>query len=261
MREKISVLIADDNVELTGMLKEYIDSQEDMHTAEVASDGLEAVELIDLLTPDVVILDMIMPNLDGIGVLERIANRREKPKPLFLVLSGIGLDTFIQKTIALGAEYYIIKPFDVDVLISRIRQVYNEKSSALFSWPVLTKPQLPEKPRQVNNSLEIETTNLLRSIGIPPHLSGYHYIREAVIQAIRNPRCSISITRVLYPSIAEKFGTSSQKVERSIRNAIDNAWGRGTLQTILPPGTGEKPANLEFIAILADRIRILTDAR
>lgn len=264
MRDDISVLIADDNIEFGNLLNEYMDREEDIRVVGVARDGVQAYEMIASLKPDVVILDIIMPNLDGIGVLEKITSQESLYRPLFIMLSAIGQDMFIQKAIALGAEYYIVKPFDVDILISRVRQVYKEKHISSFTQNMLMKKtasQPTARPAPVND-LEVEVTNLMRDVGIPPHMTGYQYIREAIIQTVNNSRVFTSITKVLYPSVAKKFDSTPQKVERAIRNAIESAWVRGNPDSVdslfgykVNYDRG-KPTNSEFIAMMADKIRI-----
>lgn len=264
MKERISILIADDNIEFGDLLNDYINQEVDLQVVGIARDGLNALEMIKLLEPDVVILDIIMPNLDGIGVLEKIPQIQINKKPLFLMLSAVGQDVFIQKAIALGAEYYIVKPFDVEVLISRIRQLYKEKNTNSYSQKV-SFPKVDQTNTvriEQLRSLEVEVTNLMHEVGIPPHMSGYQYIREAIIQSVNNSKVFNSITKVLYPKVAERFGTTPQKVERAIRNAIESAWVRGNPDSIdslfgytINYNKG-KPTNSEFIAMMADKVRV-----
>jgi two-component system response regulator (stage 0 sporulation protein A) len=265
MKNEISVLIADDNFEFGDLLKEYMAQVDDIHVLGVARDGLQAMEMIASLKPDVVILDVIMPNLDGIGVLEKMSEVQTNRKPLFIMLSAIGQDIFIQQAISLGAEYYIVKPFDVDVLVSRIRQLYKEKrlSSVLDNRSfVRSTPSNNFRQTEHVRDLEIQVTNLMRDVGIPPHMAGYQYMREAIIQTINNSKVFSSITKVLYPAVAEKYGSTPQKVERAIRNAIESAWSRGNPDSIdslfgytINYSKG-KPTNSEFIAMMADKVRI-----
>ncbi|MCX7843097.1 MAG: sporulation transcription factor Spo0A [Clostridia bacterium] len=254
MSDTISVLIADDNSNFANLLAGYLEKEPDMKVAGMAKDGLEAIELIQSLLPDIVILDIIMPNLDGIGVLEKLKDLELEKKPQIIMLSAVGQDVFIQKAVALGSEYYIVKPFDVDILISRVRQVYKErlKDITINAKPVKKTTSAcagPVKNFQQGFDLEIEVTNLMRQEGIPAHVSGYQYIREAIIIAVNNERVFNSVTKVLYPSVAAIFDTTPQKVERGIRVAIENAWGRKSNRK-------EKPTNSEFIAMLADKIRM-----
>jgi two-component system, response regulator, stage 0 sporulation protein A len=264
MIQEISVLLADDNIEFGNLLSKYLSQQEDIRIVGVARDGIEAYDMIIELMPDVVVLDIIMPNLDGIGVLEKLSSIELKRRPLFIVLTAIGQDIFIQKAITLGAEYYIVKPFDINVLVSRIRQIYNDEKVSSFSHnKVLTKVSA-ENVKQPNQSfnLEVEVTNMMHEIGIPPHMSGYQYIREAIMMTVNNSKVFSSITRVLYPAVAEKYSSSSQKVERAIRNAIECAWERGnpdsadTLFGYKVNYSKGKPTNSEFIAMIADKVRI-----
>lgn len=268
MKERISVLIADDNIEFGDLLNDYINQEGDLHVVGIARDGLNALEMIKKLEPDVVILDIIMPNLDGIGVLEKITQVQLNKKPLFLMLSAVGQDIFIQKAITLGAEYYMVKPFDVEVLVSRVRQLYKEKriyaNNQIIAFSKFDQ-STALRPEPVRN-LELEVTNLMHEVGIPTHMSGYQYIREAILQTVNNAKVFNSITKVLYPKVAERFGTTPQKVERAIRNAIESAWSRGNPDSIdslfgytINYSKG-KPTNSEFIAMMADKVRVLSSA-
>lgn len=265
MEQIISVLIADDNLDLSKLLNEYISREKDMTVVGIVNDGANVVNKIIELKPDVVILDIIMPNLDGIGVLEKINELKLEKRPSFIMLSAIGQDIFIQRAIALGAEYYMIKPFNTEILISRIKQIIPNKQLKQFTMPS-TKLPVASMSENINTNqashLEAEVTGLMREIGVPPHVIGYQYIREAIIRAIEDHRAYSSVTRTLYPAIAKKFSTTSQKVERSIRNAIECTWSRGnqkSIDAIFGPINGfvkEKPTNSEFIAILSDKIRV-----
>ncbi|TYQ16167.1 UNVERIFIED_CONTAM: two-component system response regulator (stage 0 sporulation protein A) [Acetivibrio alkalicellulosi] len=264
MKGKITVLIADDNVEFAELLKEYMDQYEDFNVLDIAKDGLIAIEKIVSLKPEVVVLDVIMPNLDGIAVLEKLSTKELERKPIYIMLSAIGQDVFIQKSVSLGADYYMIKPFDIDVLIKRIRQLYEEKYLTAFSYkPIVKNTELVSNNKfDQSFDVEIEVTNLMHEVGIPPHMAGYQYLREAIIQAVKNPKAFGAITKTLYPAVADRFSTSPQKVERAIRNAIESAWARGNPDTIdslfgytINYNKG-KPTNSECIAMMSDKIRI-----
>jgi len=265
MIDEISILIADDNIEFGDLLNEHISKESDINVVGVARDGIKAVEMIKQLSPDIVILDIIMPNLDGIGVLERMQKLQLEKKPLFIILSAIGQDIFVQRAIILGAEYYIVKPFDIDILISRIRQIHKDNSrSALLYTKMFSKSMLPNfRQKEQEIDLELEVTNLIHDVGIPPHMTGYQYIREAILQTVNNTKLFSSITKVLYPEVAKKFSTSPQKVERAIRNAIECAWVRGNQDSIdsmfgyTVNYSKGKPTNSEFIAMMADKLRII----
>ncbi|MCR4436597.1 MAG: sporulation transcription factor Spo0A [Clostridiales bacterium] len=265
MSDIIKVLIADDNLEFGDLLCEYLKREEDLNIVGVARDGIQTLEMIASQEPDVVILDVVMPNLDGIGVLENISRQKPREKPLFIMLSAIGQDIFVQRAISLGAEYYLVKPFDADVLISRIRQIYREKNLSPFSSSKpfsTTASKNYSNPETGVNSLEMEVTNIMHDIGIPPHISGYQYIREAILQSLNNPNVFTSITKFLYPAVASKFNSTPQKVERAIRNAIETTWSKGNAASIdslfgytINYNRG-KPTNSEFIAMIVDQIKI-----
>lgn len=264
MKDIISVLIADDNLEFVDLLKEYMEQYDDINVVGIAKDGIQALEMIKSIKPDVVVLDVIMPNIDGIGVLEKLATQQMDKKPLFIMLSAIGQDVFIQKAVSLGAEYYIIKPFDVEVLVTRIRQLYEEKYLSAFSNRSVNKNMEFTNADALDRTydIEVEVTNLMHEVGIPPHMAGYQYLREAIVLVVKNSKMYSSITKSLYPAVAEKFNTTSQKVERAIRNAIESAWSRGNLDTIdslfgyTINYTKGKPTNSECIAMMADKIKI-----
>ena len=264
MDDKISILIADDNIEYGNLLIEDFSRFEDITVKGFAKDGFETVEMILKLEPDIVILDIIMPNLDGIGVLENTSIMQMKSKPSFIVLSGIGQDIFIYKAIALGAEYYVVKPFDTEVLVERIKQVYKGKNTARVLNIRDTFKNVPEITDKSNsaNEIEIEVTNLIHNAGIPPHICGYQYLREAILMSVDASSVFNSVTKIIYPNIAFKYNTTPRKVERSIRCAIEYAWNKGRISyndvrsEILINFGRKKPTNSQFISTMADKARI-----
>lgn len=271
--KKIEVLIADDNREFGDILCEYLSNQNDIEVVGLARDGFEAVDLILQNTPDIAILDIIMPHLDGLGVLEKISASSLEKKPLFIVLSAVGQDKITQRALALGAEYYIVKPFDMDVLVNRIRQLKNNTyahtvSTSLSSSISLHKSDsynTEKKPVHITNtsrSLEVEVTNVMHEIGVPAHIKGYQYLRDAIMMVVKDLDVINSITKLLYPSIAKEYNTTPSRVERAIRHAIEVAWSRGQVDAIdalfgytVNIGKG-KPTNSEFIAMIADKLRL-----
>ncbi len=253
---KIKLLIADDNKEFCSLLCEFFKEQDDIEVLGVAYDGVEALEKVEELCPDVIILDLIMPNLDGLGVIEKLSISDKKPK--IIVLSAVGQDKITQKAISLGADYYIVKPFDLNILINRIKEMMD---STHF---VITKQKSSNSinPENKKRDLEIEITNIIHEIGIPAHIKGYFYLREAIYMVINDVELLSAVTKVLYPSIANKFNTTPSRVERAIRHAIEVAWNRGCIDTIndlfgytIPRDKG-KPTNSEFIAMIADKLRM-----
>lgn len=235
MREKITVLIADDNQEFSTTLATYLKNQEDMVVVGRAKDGNEALDMVSSLMPDVLLLDVIMPHLDGIGVLEQMNMIKLNKKPICIMLSAVGQDKVTRRAIELGAEYYVVKPFDIDLLITRIRELKNYKPSSqnnnFISREIGTsKPQyidIPNNSANKEENIEALVTNVIHEVGVPAHIKGYQYLREAIIMVINDIDVINQITKCLYPQIANKFHTTPSRVERAIRHAIEVAWGRG----------------------------------
>jgi two-component system response regulator (stage 0 sporulation protein A) len=265
-------MFADDNIEFSEIMKEFLEAQKDIDLVGVARNGVEAISIIENNAPDIVVLDIIMPHLDGLGVLEKLNNMDLPQKPMCIMLSAVGQDKITQRAIRLGAEYYIVKPFDMDVLISRIRQIREMK----FQYEV-SDTYKTEKSKVLSNSksnfsfknkdktvtdIEAEVTSIMHELGVPAHIKGYRYLRDAIVICIQNIDTLNSITKMLYPSIAQKYNTTSSRVERAIRHAIEIAWARGQVEAIdsmfgytINIGKG-KPTNSEFIAIIADKLRL-----
>lgn len=248
MRKVVKVLIADDNREFCELLKEFINQQEDFQLSGIASNGLEALEQIQNNTPDVVVLDIIMPHLDGIGVLEKLGNVSSRPK--VIMLTAFGQESVTQRAVELGADYYILKPFDFAVLATRIRQLADGVNVSQYISPL--------RPR----NLDVAVTNIIHEMGVPAHIKGYHYLRDAILAVINEVNLLGAVTKELYPMIAQKYQTTPSRVERAIRHAIELAWDRGNVEMMtkffgytinLERG---KPTNSEFIAMVADKLRI-----
>ena len=228
MKEKITVLIADDNQEFSRTLATYLGNQEDMEIIGIAKDGVEAVDVIKEKAPDVAILDVIMPHLDGLGVLERVnSSSNLNKKPICIMLSAVGQDKITQKAIALGAEYYMVKPFDIELLIQRIREIKNFRPNGsnnfIYREPKRT-PYVNIPETNTEDHLEALVTNIIHGVGVPAHIKGYQYLREAIMMVVNDIDVINQITKSLYPQIAQKFGTTPSRVERAIRHAIEVAW-------------------------------------
>ncbi|MGV8982402.1 sporulation transcription factor Spo0A [Clostridium sp.] len=262
---RISVLIADDNKEFCNILNDYLLSQRDIVVTGIAKDGIEALKLIKERKPDLVVLDIIMPHLDGLGVLERLGGMDLDPIPKIIVLSAVGQDKITQRAITLGADYYVVKPFDMDVFTKRIRQMFNNTISSDHSKKSMSFVDTSEPRKSSRNEpmdLEAEITNIIHEIGVPAHIKGYMYLREAITMVVNDIELLSAVTKELYPSIAKKFNTTASRVERAIRHAIEVAWGRGQVETInkifgytIHNAKG-KPTNSEFIAMVADKLRL-----
>lgn len=257
--QNIEVLLADDNREFTNLLSEYISEQEDMVVSGVAYNGNEVIRYIEeqKKVPDVLILDIIMPHLDGLGVLEKLREMNLSPQPKIIMLTAFGQENITQKAVQLGASYYILKPFDMEVLANRIRQLVSNQISI---------PSLPHKPNVIpltkGKNLDANITSIIHEIGVPAHIKGYQYLREAITMVYNNIEILGAITKTLYPAIAVKYKTTPSRVERAIRHAIEVAWTRGNIDSISHLFgytiniSKSKPTNSEFIAMVADKLRI-----
>ncbi len=259
--QKIEVLLADDNREFTALLSEYISEQEDMVVAGIAYNGNEVLRYIEQerKIPDVLILDIIMPHLDGLGVLEKLREMNLTPQPKIIMLTAFGQENITQKAVQLGASYYILKPFDMEVLANRIRQLVSTNAPLTSSSPAGKANVVPlSKPR----NLDANITNIIHEIGVPAHIKGYQYLRDAITMVYNNIEILGAITKTLYPAIAEKYKTTPSRVERAIRHAIEVAWTRGNIDSISHLFgytinlSKAKPTNSEFIAMVADKLRI-----
>ncbi|MFZ5825187.1 MAG: sporulation transcription factor Spo0A [Bacillota bacterium] len=261
---KIRVLIGDDNREFCELLREYVEAQSDMELVGMAHQGIEVLEAVKNGDPDVLILDIIMPHLDGIGVLEQL-NQLDLPRrPKIIMLTAFGQENITQKVLEMGADYYVLKPFSLDVLGTRLRQLAGMVPAPATAPPIpsATQPRpgvvLPMRSRNIDN----DVTTIIQEIGIPPHIKGYRYLREAILLVVSRVELLNSITKELYPTIARNHGTTPSRVERAIRHAIEVAWSRGNQEVLLGlfghtiNRERGKPTNSEFIALVADRLRI-----
>lgn len=270
-QRSINVLIADDNKEFCNILSDYFLSQKDINVVGVAKDGVEVLELIEQTNPDLVVLDIIMPHLDGLGVLERLNTMNLNPMPRIIILSAVGQDKITQRAISLGADYYVVKPFDMDVLSNRIRDMFNNSisSDTVRKTPVTNTTSssslmMDAKPKSNSGSMDLESeiTNIIHEIGVPAHIKGYMYLREAITLVVNDIELLSAVTKELYPAIAKKYNTTASRVERAIRHAIEVAWSRGKVDTInqlfgyTVHNTKGKPTNSEFIAMIADKLRL-----
>lgn len=259
--EKLSVAIADDNEIMLQLLGDIIESDDELNVVGTAKDGEEAYRVIKTKEPDIVLLDIVMPKLDGLGVLSRVnKDKTIKKHPAFIMISAIGQDRITEDEINMGASYYIMKPFDNDMIIDRIKRIKNR------SVPGMEKRKINayEKAEPVSErSLEADVTEIIHEIGVPAHIKGYQYLREAIIYSVEDPEMLGAVTKILYPAIiAKRSHTTSSRVERAIRHAIEVAWNRGCEEVLeeifgytISVGRG-KPTNSEFIAMLADKITL-----
>jgi two-component system response regulator (stage 0 sporulation protein A) len=235
-----------------------------MEVVFTCGDGLKGVEALKQHQIDVLILDLIMPHLDGIGVLESLETMELAAYPKVVMVSAVGQDSMIQRAISMGAEYYLVKPVNMEILAKRIRQVSgreciprvtvnnhtSRRTAAIYSHLIK------------ENDLEIEITNLIHEVGVPAHIKGYQYLRDAISFVVNDRDLLSAVTKELYPMIAKMNDTTPSRVERAIRHAIEVAWNRGRIETIdalfgyTVKNDKGKPTNSEFIAIIADKLRL-----
>lgn len=258
----IRILVADNNKDLCAALKEHIELQEDMELAGLAYDGLEALDLTTSTKPDIIVLDITMPYLDGIGVLERLNQLELEPRPKVIILTAFEQESMIQRLIGMGASYYMVKPFDVNTLFERIRQFSQTKVETTNVWEERheTRPRVREKSV---SELELEVSKLFHEMGIPAHFRGYAYLRDAIIISVREAELLGNITKNLYPRIAEKYKSTTSGVESAIRHTIEIGWQRGNPEFMekffgynAENGRGRFPTTAQFIAKVADRLRL-----
>lgn len=256
---RIKLGIADDNRDFCDILSDYFADKNDVEISFISHDGIDTVEQVKKSLPDVLVLDMIMPHLDGLGVLETINSTEMSLYPKVIVLSAVGQESITQKAIDLGAEYYVVKPFNLDILYKRIRQLGGTEKQYLQSSG--SRPSLRNGYTK-STDLEIDITNMIHEIGVPAHIKGYQYLRDAITMVVEDMDLLSAVTKELYPAIAKQNNTTPSRVERAIRHAIEVAWNRGKIETInnlfgytVAEDKG-KPTNSEFIAIIADKLRL-----
>lgn len=266
--ENVNVVIVDDNPMILNTLDEVISSEAGLSVIGRADNGKDAIDMIKDTQPDVVLLDLVMPQMDGITVVENIKKKTSMLKnPAFIILSAVGGEQMTEEAFQAGANYFLMKPFDKDILVNKIRRI-GKRPVRPVPGKVLEAPLKAATPEEaamnreeyMKEHLETDITKMRHELGIPAHIKGYQYLRDAISMVVRDREMMEAVTKILYPEIAKKNYTSSSRVERAIRHAIEVAWGRGSLEVIdelfgytISTGKG-KPTNSEFIALIADKI-------
>ena len=243
--EQVNVAIADDNERILDLLEEIINMDKELHVVGKAKNGEEMCQ--------------IMPKMDGLTVMEKInQDKNVQKRPDFIVVTAVGQERITEDAFNRGANYYIMKPFNNEMLLNRIKTVRRPVRSCEKRNDELSS----QVPYIREGDLENRVTNLLHEIGIPAHIKGYHYLRDSIIMAVQDMDVLNAITKVLYPTVAKRYQTTSSRVERAIRHAIEVAWNRGKLDTLdelfgytVSTGKG-KPTNSEFVALIADTIQL-----
>ena len=263
---ELSIAIADDNRQTLSLLGEILEKEDGIRVVGKADNGEDAYNMIVRTNPDIVLMDVIMPRLDGISVMEKVKNNTQmKSCPSFIMVTAASSQDVTEDAFRLGANYYIMKPFSKDVLLDKINRVSKSRSKNVpASGTPGERKVIPylDKAAYMEQNLETDVTQMLHEIGIPAHIKGYQYLRDAIIMSVQDPEMLSSVTKILYPTIAKKHQTTASRVERAIRHAIEVAWSRGKMETInalfgytVSGGKG-KPTNSEFTALIADKIRL-----
>ena len=257
--EKVKVAIVDDNSELVKMMEEYLSNHGEIEVISTATNGKQCLKMLEEHVPDVLLLDIIMPHLDGLAVLETMHENPEFSNVQVIMLTAFGQEDVMKQAVELGASYFMLKPFEFDRLALKILQCAGKKVEKQKRVSILqgSKPQKLDQ-----RQLDATITAIIKEIGVPAHIKGYAYLREAIQMVYLDVELLGSITKVLYPDIAKKFDTTPSRVERAIRHAIEVAWNRGNYESISKMfgytvhHLKSKPTNSEFIAMIADKIRI-----
>jgi two-component system response regulator (stage 0 sporulation protein A) len=242
-----TVVVVEENKSLREKLEEYFLKNNQIKFIGSSDNGLEGFEMIKQKQPTIALIDLLLPGIDGYEVLERIKNCGVSTKAV--VISSFSDEGMVKNAIEKGAAYYIVKPFNFETLTKRLLEIFD-----------IDRDKILLQERKKNNSMEEKISNIFITVGIPPHIKGYCYLREGVKMAIKCPGIINNITKQLYPKIGEKYDTTASKVERAIRHAIEVAWNRGRIESIntlfgVRAYVGsEKPTNGEFIALVADKM-------
>lgn len=245
MDNRRTVLLADANEEFRGMLREAIEKTEEFTVVGSTGDGMEALQLIGQYRPELLVMDVVLPGLDGLGVLRQLKSQ-EKDQPKVIVLSAFCADQVVSEAVTLGASYFLPKPCETDALLDRMHSIFGQ----------------PAAPEEHASSLKNQVTAVIHEIGVPAHIKGYQYLRSAIELCIDDKEMLESVTKLLYPTVAKMYSTTSSRVERAIRHAIEVAWDRGDVDVLSSyfgytiQSSRGKPTNSEFIAMIADKLRL-----
>ncbi len=249
MVNKLKVVLTDEKDEATAKLSSVLASYK-MDVRLCAKNGAEILKLCEEVHPDVIIMDVFLQHIDAMGVIARLNMREPLKRPLIAVMSGIDNPNFEREITKSGVDYFFLKPVDPQMVAERIIQ--------LSSWSGVSAPHTPELQENIN----IVVTDILHQIGVPAHIKGYQYVREAIILTVENPEMLNSVTKILYPTVAKRYKSTSSRVERAIRHAIEVAWDRGDVDVLnsyfgytIQSQRG-KPTNSEFVAMISDKIRL-----
>ncbi len=251
------IIVADDNKDILSMISEFLKMQPNMEVAKTFTSGKDVLSYLEANKVDILLLDIFMPDLDGINILNEIRSNTKYNRPNKIVaITAFNTEAIMNKACALGADYFIVKPIDLNNLQKTINQLINIDSNKGNTY------NLKEKSKSESLDLNTEITEILHEIGVPAHIKGYLYLRESITMVYNNIDILGAITKYLYPTVAKKFKTTSSRVERAIRHSIEVAWNRGNIDAISQifaytiSYNKSKPTNSEFIAMIADKLRL-----
>lgn len=256
MEKNVKLIIADASEDFLMLSRDAALAETGIELLDTTADGETLLRLIDEKKPDVVLMDMILPKVDGYGILRSLA-KREGYRPAIIVLSAFANTRIIADAAALGAYYFITKPCDFEDVFDRVRSVGSTSDSRIGVVSLPAAQKLKQEKR-----IDTLVTEIIHEIGVPAHIKGYQYIREAIIETAQDMDLINAVTKALYPSVAKKYGTTPSRVERAIRHAIEVAWDRGDIEVLqryfgyTVSGVKGKPTNSEFIALIADRLQL-----
>ncbi len=253
MEKKLKIVIAGDSTEFSKDCAKALTGY-GMEVVSIQKDGLSVVENIKSHKPDIVLSEVFLPNIDILGILAEIKKMDAKSRPLVMAMSSYANPRLEKEILEAGVCYYFLKPFDVNIMAQRIIQ--------LSGWRNETMPIVVKNNCVTDTELELMVTDIIHQIGVPAHIKGYHYLREAILLSIKNSDIINSVTKLLYPTVAKNHSTTSSRVERAIRHAIEVAWDRGDIDVLnsyfgytIQNDRG-KPTNSEFIAMISDKLRL-----
>ena len=254
MEKGLKLLLADDSLEFGKVCAQALESR-GIEMVTCPKDGRKVIDSISSVNPDVVLLDVFMPNLDALGVIRETQQKNLAKTPQFVTMSSFDNPRLENELMSSGAAYYFLKPFDADYMADRICSLCSESPA-----PTQLHAARPKSPAQ--SDLEVLVTDIIHQIGVPAHIKGYHYLRDAIMLSVGNSEYINAVTKLLYPTVAKRYQTTSSRVERAIRHAIEVAWDRGDVDILngyfgytIHNGRG-KPTNSEFIAMIADKLRL-----
>lgn len=256
MEKQLKVLVCDQSAELGAALKKSL-SNYNVECYCCSKDGMEAVNQILNIQPNVVLCDVFMPRLDAIGVMKSPKVLDMHNKPMFMVMSGVDNQRLENDVMMNGADYYILKPFEISDVTARLLLVCNYAANQTAGMRVAH-----QKSALSSTDLEVIVTQIIHQIGVPAHIKGYHYLRDAILMCIEDNDIINAVTKQLYPTIAKHYNTTSSRVERAIRHAIEVAWDRGDVDVLNSyfgytiHNSRGKPTNSEFIAMISDKLRL-----